>query len=69
MVERSIPLTSMDVILKKGGAGRVGEDSKQALKQVVEMLAMQYTKKAVKFAEHAGRKTVKAEDVKLAIQE
>jgi DNA-binding protein len=69
MVQRSIPRTSMDVILKKAGADRVGEDGKLALKEVVELLAANYTKKAVKFAEHAGRKTVKAEDVRLAIQE
>jgi DNA-binding protein len=59
----------MDVILKRAGADRVGEDGKLALKNVVEGLAITYTRKAVKFAEHAGRKTVKAEDVRLAVQE
>lgn len=64
--KRLIPLAAMEQIMKLGGADRVSEDAKVALKEVLEDYAVALTKEAIVFAEHAGRKTVKAEDVKLA---
>jgi len=59
-------LAAMEKILKKCGADRVSDKSKVALKNVVEDLADEIAVKAIKLANHAGRKTVKARDVKLA---
>jgi len=56
----------MDKILKMVGAERVSDKAKAALKNVVEDKAEEIARDAVKLAMHAGRKTVKAGDVKLA---
>jgi len=53
-------------ILKKSGAQRVSEESADELRRIVEEVAVTIAKSAVEMANHASRKTVKAEDVKLA---
>jgi histone H3/H4 len=53
-------------ILKKSGAQRVSDESAVELRRVIEEIAEAVAKNAVDLANHAGRKTVKAEDVKLA---
>ncbi len=53
-------------ILKKSGAERVSDESANELRRVIEEIAEVVAKNAVDMANHAGRKTVKAEDVKLA---
>jgi len=40
--------------------------SKIALKEALEEIAVEISQDAIKFATHAGRKTIKASDVKLA---
>ncbi|MFA4886757.1 MAG: histone family protein [Candidatus Nanoarchaeia archaeon] len=65
-MEKIIPLAAMEKLLKKCGAGRVSEDAKQAMKDVLEDMGEQIGKRAVELAAHSGRKTVKSEDVKLA---
>ncbi len=69
MVERSIPLAAMERIMEKAGAERISEDAKHELKRICELLVTKYGERAAKFADHAGRKTVKEEDVKLAIRQ
>ena len=66
MSDRLIPLAAMEKVLKKGGADRVSEDAKAALKEVLEEIGEDISREASKLALHAGRKTVKASDVKLA---
>jgi len=53
-------------ILKSAGAERVSDDAARALSEVVHDFALSLSKDAVKFANHAGRKTVKREDIELA---
>ena len=69
MAERSIPLAAMERIMKDAGADRVGESAKIVLKEVIEERAEEISKRALSYAIHAGRKTIKADDIKLAVKE
>ena len=55
--------------MKKAGAERVSNDAKKEMSKVLEKHVEEVTKQAKKYASMAGRKTVKAEDVKLAVKE
>jgi histone H3/H4 len=66
MSKRLIPLAAMEKLLKSCGAERVSEKAKSALKAEVEEIAEEIAQSSVKLAIHAGRKTVKAGDIKLA---
>lgn len=61
-----LPDAPFERILKNVGAARVGDDARDKLREVSEDYAIRIATQAVKLAEHAGRKTVRAEDVKLA---
>ena len=69
MSEKLLPLAAMEKLLKQGGAERVSDKAKAALKNVLEEIAHDIAVKSIKLAEHAGRKTVKPEDIKLAVKE
>lgn len=64
--QKLLPLAAMEKILKLCGAERVSDKAKEALKNVVLDLAEDIAGRAVRLATHAGRKTIKAGDVKLA---
>jgi DNA-binding protein len=66
MSSKILPLAAMEKVLKQCGADRVSDKAKVALKNVVEEMADGIAVKAIQLASHAGRKTVKARDVKLA---
>jgi len=53
-------------ILKKAGADRAGEDAIIELARVLDQAGIEIGKHAVELSTHAGRKTIKAEDVRLA---
>ena len=64
-----LPLAAMEKIIKKVGGPdiRVSDKAKTALKNIVEEKAEEIADRAWKLASHAGRKTVKASDIKLAV--
>ena len=55
-------------ILKKAGADRVGDDAVLEFRTALDDIGLQVGQRAVELALHAGRKTVKATDVKLAVK-
>ena len=61
-----LPIAAVVRIAKKNGAERVGSDAAEALVLKAEKYIAALTKEANKLAEHAGRKTIKKEDVDLA---
>lgn len=68
MSEGILPLAAMEKIMKKNGANRVSADAKEALRDALEELGRKIADRANQIAKHAGRTTVKAEDIKLSIK-
>ncbi|QDA30973.1 histone family protein [Thermococcus indicus] len=63
-----LPIAPIDRLIRKAGAERVSEDAAKVLAEYLEEYAIELARKSTDFARHAGRKTVKAEDIKLAIK-
>jgi histone H3/H4 len=59
-------LAAMYRIIKKSGGERVSEDAADQLRRVLEEVATKICDQAVDLSVHAGRKTIKAEDIQLA---
>ena len=66
MKSSELGLSAMYRILKKSGAPRVSDESAIELRRVVEEMAEAIAKNAIDMSKHAGRKTVKADDIKLS---
>lgn len=58
----------VDKIMRKAAAEKISEAATRKLASVLEEKAIEISKLAIKHAEHAGRKTVTAEDIKLALR-
>ena len=63
----AIPKAPVKRIIQEAGAERVSADAVDALVEYLEDYAEEVSKKAVTYARYANRKTVKAEDIDLAI--
>ena len=61
-----IPIAPVGRIIKESGAER--EDAKVALEAYLEEKAEEVSRESIKLAALAKRKTVKAEDIELAIK-
>lgn len=64
--KKLLPLAAMEKLLKNSGAERVSDKAKAALKDILEEIAGDIASQAMRLAHHAGRKTIKAGDVRLA---
>lgn len=63
-----LPIAAVVRIAKKNGAERVGSDAAVALVAQTEDYIADLVKEANKLAMHAGRKTIKEEDIELAVK-
>ncbi|MDP6459742.1 MAG: NFYB/HAP3 family transcription factor subunit [Candidatus Hydrothermarchaeota archaeon] len=63
-----IPLAAADRVIRNATGLRVGHDAANALAEVLEKDGEAISREAGKYAKHAGRKTVKASDIKLATE-
>ena len=63
----AIPKAPVKRIIQDAGAERVSADAVDALVEYLEDYAEEVSKKAITYAKYAKRKTVKAEDIALAI--
>jgi histone H3/H4 len=53
-------------LIKKSGAERVSDEAADELRKILEDIADRIARQAVDLSVHAGRKTIKSEDVRLA---
>jgi len=66
MANPELAVAPMHRICKKAGASRVSEAAAKELAKELEAIGTKIAKEAIDYAMHAGRKTVKAEDIEIA---
>jgi DNA-binding protein len=66
MNESEIAVAPMYRLCKKAGADRVSEAAARELAEVLEDIGVKIAKEALDYAVHAGRRTIKSEDIKIA---
>ena len=66
MVDLELAVAPMHRICKKAGAERVSEAAAEEMAKVLEGVGVRIAKEALDFAMHAGRKTIKEEDIEIA---
>ncbi len=62
-----LPIAPVKRILKNAGAERISDDAAVELATILEEEGEAIAARATKLAKHAGRKTITADDVKLAL--
>jgi len=55
-------------IIKRAGASRVSEDAADALRTVLQKVGVHVGREALGLAQHAGRRTIKKEDIDKAAE-
>ena len=66
MTNSELAVAPMHRLCKKAGADRVSEAAAKELAKALEGIGIKIAKEALDFAMHAGRKTIKAEDIEIA---
>jgi histone H3/H4 len=66
MTENEIAIAAAHRICLKSGADRVSEAAAKELSKTLQNMGVKIAKDALEYAIHAGRKTIKAEDIEIA---
>ncbi len=64
---RKFSLYDVEQFIREAGAERISEDAVLDLEMELENFADSIAQEAIKYAEHAGRKLIKSEDILLAL--
>jgi len=64
---RKFSLYDVEQFIREAGAERISEDAVLNLEMELESFADSIAQEAIKYAEHAGRKLIKSEDILLAL--
>ncbi|MDD1699511.1 MAG: NFYB/HAP3 family transcription factor subunit [Methanoregula sp.] len=59
---------AVERIIKKAGAGRISNDATEILTELMEEYGIFLSKEAKKMSDHAGRKTLRGSDIKMAAE-
>ena len=62
-----LPLAPVGRIIRKAGAERVSNDAGTELAKVLEEYGLEVSVEAIMLAKHAGRTTIKEEDIRIAV--
>jgi len=68
MNELEIASAPMHRLCEKAGADRVSEAAAKELARVLEEMGVKIAKEALDYSKYAGRKTIKAEDIEIAVR-
>ena len=68
MARRIFPNEPFARTFEGTGAQRVGESAKEALARFAEREAAEIAREAKRLAEHAGRRTISRQDIRMAIR-
>jgi histone H3/H4 len=68
MIEPEIAVAPMHRLCKKAGAERVSETAAKELARILEEIGIKIAKEALEYAVYAGRKTIKTEDIEIALR-
>ncbi len=61
-----LSLAPIDRLMRTVGAERISDEAISILREILEEMAKDISRQAMELAKHAGRKTILADDVKLA---
>jgi histone H3/H4 len=66
VADLELAVAPMHRLCKKAGADRVSEAAAKELAKALEEIGTKIAREALDFAMHAGRKTIKSEDIEIA---
>jgi len=65
--KKILPNAAMAKLMKKAGAERVSDEASEEFRKHLEDYSIKLGERCWQFARHSGRKTIKKEDVALAV--
>ncbi|HDM23650.1 histone [archaeon] len=63
---RQLPIAPIHRLIKSANAERVSDEAAKVLRDILEEIGFSIAQRAIEIAKHANRKTVTAEDIRLA---